>query len=473
MKKQLSSALCTMMFSFLSLICFGSVATEKVTTINKNFNTTSTPHFNVPPVPSPWSNSDIGSVAASGSADYDSGSGRFTIEGSGADIWSSNDEFHYVYQPVTGDGEIIARVISLDYTHGWAKAGIMMRNSLASNSATALVSMHPNALGTGSGYTLQQRNTDGSTMTTSDSNIGPELSPYPVYLRLVRSGDTFTAYGSLTNGNWQLLGSRTVTMGQNIYVGLAVTSHDDGILATGVFEDVSLNFGSNQDTQAPTVATLISTEKSDTSVNLSWNGATDNVAITGYRIYQDGSAITTLGNVLNYQVSNLQAATPYNFTVTAFDAAGNEGAPSTILSVTTDGSSGPGSGSSTSVWSEANTTASYDGEVAVGTASVPLGYKMAIDGKLITEEVRVELSSSSGTWPDYVFSENYDLPSLEDIQKHVQEKGHLPNIPSAQEVEANGVELGEMNRLLLEKIEELTLHVIQLKKEINQLKNEK
>ena len=72
-------------------------------------------------------------------------------------------------------------------------------------------------------------------------------------------------------------------MGQNIYEGLAVTSHDDGILATGVFEDVSVNFGSNQDTQAPTAAILTSTAQSDTSVNLSWNGATDNVAITGYR----------------------------------------------------------------------------------------------------------------------------------------------------------------------------------------------
>jgi len=108
--------------------------------------------------------------------------------------------------------------------------------------------------------------------------------------------------------------------------------------------------------------------------------------------------------------------------------------------------------------------------VAVGTASVPTGYKMAIDGKLITEEVKVQVS---GNWPDYVFKEDYPLLSLEEIQKHIQEKGHLPNMPSAKEVEANGVELGEMNKLLLEKIEELTLYILEQQKEINKLKAKK
>ncbi|MEX0275122.1 MAG: hypothetical protein AB3N16_12165 [Flavobacteriaceae bacterium] len=127
---------------------------------------------------------------------------------------------------------------------------------------------------------------------------------------------------------------------------------------------------------------------------------------------------------------------------------------------------GPNTGSGTSVWSEANTTASYDGEVAIGTSSVPVGYKLAVEGKIRTREVRVD----QDTWPDYVFKTDYDLPSLDFIQKHIQEKGHLPNIPSATEVEVNGIELGEMNKLLLEKIEELTLHIIQLRVELDALK---
>ena len=96
---------------------------------------------------------------------------------------------------------------------------------------------------------------------------------------------------------------------------------------------------------------------------------------------------------------------------------------------------------------------------------------------MIAEEIRVESSTS---WPDYVFTTDYELPTLKEVQKYIQEKGHLPNIPSAAEIEENGVQLGEMNRLLLEKIEELTLYVIELKnqneqqqKEIEKLKTTK
>ena len=95
-------------------------------------------------------------------------------------------------------------------------------------------------------------------------------------------------------------------------------------------------------------------------------------------------------------------------------------------------------------------------------------YKLAIEGHVRAREVRVD----QDTWPDYVFKEDYDLPSLEEIQKHIQEKGHLPNIPSAKEVKANGMEIGEMNRLLLEKIEELTLHAIAQHKAIIKLQAE-
>jgi len=69
-------------------------------------------------------------------------------------------------------------------------------------------------------------------------NIGPVSATYPQYLRLVRQGDTFSAYGSATNGNWQLLGSRNIVMNQTIYVGLAVTSHNDGTLGKATFDNV-------------------------------------------------------------------------------------------------------------------------------------------------------------------------------------------------------------------------------------------
>ncbi len=126
----------------------------------------------------------------------------------------------------------------------------------------------------------------------------------------------------------------------------------------------------------------------------------------------------------------------------------------------------PTSGSS--LWSANGNDIFYtDGNVSIGTGNVANGYKLAVDGKIITEEVLVQLS---GSWPDYVFKEGYDLPALREIEKHIKEKGHLPNIPSATEVEANGVQLGEMDKLLLEKIEELTLYTIQQQKELQSQK---
>ncbi len=122
--------------------------------------------------------------------------------------------------------------------------------------------------------------------------------------------------------------------------------------------------------------------------------------------------------------------------------------------------------SSTSLWSSNGTIAYYnDGNVGIGTDS-PGTYRLAVNGNVRAKEVKVETTN----WPDYVFTKDYSLPSLEVVQKHIDQKGHLINIPSAKDIEANGIELGEMNRLLLEKIEELTLYIIENKAEIEFLK---
>ena len=97
------------------------------------------------------------------------------------------------------------------------------------------------------------------------------------------------------------------------------------------------------------------------------------------------------------------------------------------------------------------------------------GYQLSVDGKIIAEEVKVQLSTS---WPDYVFGEGYKLMPIDELEKSIQHNKHLPNIPSAADVTAEkGIVLGEMNRKLLEKIEELTLYIIQLKKENNSLES--
>ena len=107
-------------------------------------------------------------------------------------------------------------------------------------------------------------------------------------------------------------------------------------------------------------------------------------------------------------------------------------------------------------------------KVGVNTNSVPTGYTFAVNGKTIAEEVKVKLYAS---WPDYVFDKTYHLPSLQEVEKHITEKGHLHNIPTAETVKENGgFLLGEMHVKLLEKVEELTLYAIAQEKEISSQK---
>lgn len=101
--------------------------------------------------------------------------------------------------------------------------------------------------------------------------------------------------------------------------------------------------------------------------------------------------------------------------------------------------------------------------VMIGTSSFTDGtdvYSLSVNGNVRADRVKVYT-----TWADYVFEDDYKLPTLEEVEKHIKEKGHLKDIPSAKEVEENGIELGEMNKLLLQKIEELTLYMIDQKKE--------
>lgn len=109
---------------------------------------------------------------------------------------------------------------------------------------------------------------------------------------------------------------------------------------------------------------------------------------------------------------------------------------------------------------------SPNGNVGIGTL-VPKE-RLSVNGKIRAQEIKVETAN----WPDYVFAKDYKLPSLQETEKHIQEKGHLPDIPSAEDVKTNGVDLGEMNAKLLKKIEELTLYLIELKK-LNETQNEK
>lgn len=117
------------------------------------------------------------------------------------------------------------------------------------------------------------------------------------------------------------------------------------------------------------------------------------------------------------------------------------------------------------------------GNVGIGTKSDTKNYKLAVVGSIISDEVRVLPETQWEKWPDYVFKSDYNLPSIESVEKFILKNKHLKNIPSAKTVKEEGIDLGVMNAKLLKKVEELTLYLIKQnkviksnKKEINSLK---
>ncbi|MBV6645064.1 MAG: hypothetical protein KI790_06430 [Cyclobacteriaceae bacterium] len=114
-----------------------------------------------------------------------------------------------------------------------------------------------------------------------------------------------------------------------------------------------------------------------------------------------------------------------------------------------------------------NLVLNSSGSVGIGTESTGT-HKLAVEGTIGAREIKVEASG----WSDFVFEDNYELRTLEEVEEHITEKGHLPEIPSEAEVTENGINLGEMNAKLLQKIEELTLYMIDMNKQVQQLKTE-
>ena len=112
------------------------------------------------------------------------------------------------------------------------------------------------------------------------------------------------------------------------------------------------------------------------------------------------------------------------------------------------------------------------GNVLIGTSTSELatGYKLSVDGKVICEELKVQ---TSGSWHDYVFEDGYNLPSLETVEAKVMSEKHLPGIPSAADVKAQqGIELGDMQKRMLEKMEEMYRYMFQMNNENKALKAE-
>lgn len=232
--------------------------------------------------PSPWQTQDIGMVGVTGGAGYTNG--VFTVSGAGADIYGTADAFRCVYLGATNDCTIIARVASIQNINAWSKAGVMIRESLATNAANAFVGITP-----GNGSTWQYRSATGGS-TTYNSTAGINA---PYWFKMVRSGNTFTGYRSADGTNWTQQGNATFAMSTNAFIGLAVTSHNSAALCTATFDNVTApNWSSANPPPAPVFFTASPT---NLQIHLRWTAVS---GATNYNLKR-GTASGTYATVFN------------------------------------------------------------------------------------------------------------------------------------------------------------------------------
>lgn len=132
--------------------------------------------------------------------------------------------------------------------------------------------------------------------------------------------------------------------------------------------------------------------------------------------------------------------------------------------------SNPGAGTNNfSLYSASPAKSYFNGNVGIGTtlATNPNNYKLAVNGTIGAKAIKIEITTT--TWPDFVFNKGYKLETLKEIEQFIQRNGHLPEIPTAEEIETKGADIGELLKLQMKKIEELTLYIIQQKKRIDAL----
>ena len=177
-----------------------------------------------------------------GSFSYDPGTGIYTMTADGSDIWYASDEFHYAYKQLSGVGSIETQVLSVQNTNGWAKAGVMIRDTLDPNSTFAAVYITP---GNGCRFQARFATAEDATSDTDFTQLAHIQAPH--WIKLERAGgNAFNAYDSNDPAveGWHPLAwnPQTINMAADLYIGLALTSHntDPTVACTGTFSDVTI-----------------------------------------------------------------------------------------------------------------------------------------------------------------------------------------------------------------------------------------
>ncbi len=210
------------------------------------------------PCPGPWTCADIGNPTPAGSQFFDPNTGAWSITAGGADISGTNDQFRFVWQSLTGDGNIAARVASMAGMNSAAKAGVMLRASTDPAAPYYGVVVTP-----GQGIKVQQRSTQGGTTVKLANPTGT----VPAYVKVTRAGSTFKSFTSTDGANWSLIAGSTFTMnlGATVLEGLAVTSHNNGVAGTVTMDSLSGTLAPPSPTSTTTTTTSSTTSSSSTS----------------------------------------------------------------------------------------------------------------------------------------------------------------------------------------------------------------
>ncbi|MCU4742473.1 hypothetical protein [Natronoglomus mannanivorans] len=325
-----------------------------------------------------------------------------TIDGAGEDIWNDADAFHYYFDDVEGDFDAVVRVDSIEATSDWAKAGLMVRDGLAAGAANAMIRTTP-----GHDTSVQWRSSAGADAVSTTSDGGEAQSEVAGgtidadWQRLVREGDTLSAYASSDGDEWTLvaeLSSGEVSLGDSVSLGLAVTSHNPGTLCEAEFSELAgVEPAYNDDVGLVEVAGNVSVETDptpgpDPAVSVSTGSAsavtTDSATLSGsldvledvdsatvhfeYRERAtsawnetDGQTLSSAGS-FDADVTGLSADTEYEFRAVAVaDDVSDTGSTTTF---TTDEPSEPGivtvEGAGEDIWNDADEFHYYFTEVS-------------------------------------------------------------------------------------------------------------
>jgi hypothetical protein len=273
-------------------------------------------------ITSGFSDADIGGATPAGTSSY--ANGIWTVVGAGADSWGTADSGHFAYQALTGDGAIVAKVESISNTSIYAKAGVMMRTSLAQGAprATMLVTNQ---------VKVEQNMPNLSVYggTNYGNKALPIANTVPSYwVKLERIGNMITGYVSPDGTNWAAtdVGRINDPVPDTIYVGLTVVSHANGTLNTSTFSNVQITGGDGGAPVAiPAAPAMLLAEPGDGAVPLRWQQSFGATSYAVQRATTSGGPYTTVASNVtggSYTDTSVTNGTTYYYTVTATNAAG-------------------------------------------------------------------------------------------------------------------------------------------------------